>query len=51
MPAEAASYEHDSSVGNGYSGVHQVGEYVDRNVVDIFSIHSRNETGTSLDPK
>ncbi|PON65893.1 Sodium/calcium exchanger membrane region [Parasponia andersonii] len=45
VPAEAASHEHDSSVGNNYSEILQAVEDEDRKVVDIFSIHSSNETG------
>uniref|UniRef100_A0A803NQU3 Sodium/calcium exchanger membrane region domain-containing protein n=1 Tax=Cannabis sativa TaxID=3483 RepID=A0A803NQU3_CANSA len=43
VPAEAASGKHDTTVGNGYSEILPVSENADRNVVDIFSIHSRDE--------
>ena len=44
MPAEVDPCRHD--VCDGYSEIPQVGEEVNSNVVDIFSIHSSGETGT-----
>lgn len=44
VPAEAASNEHDDSI-EGYSEIHQASEVGNRNVVDIFSIHSGNRAG------
>lgn len=48
MPAEAASNEHDDSI-EGYSEIHQASEDGNRNVVDIFSIHSGNRAGAFLE--
>lgn len=42
VPEEAASCMHDSK----YTEILQVGEDEDKNIVDIFSIHSRNELGS-----
>ena len=46
VPVETASHEHDHRVDGGYSEILQVGKDRDRNVVDIFSVHSRKGAGT-----
>ncbi|KAL4603515.1 hypothetical protein ACB092_10G129000 [Castanea dentata] len=46
VPAEATSCRYESKVCNEYSELHQVGEDEIKDIVDIFSIHSRNGTGT-----
>jgi hypothetical protein len=46
VPAEATSCKDESNVYNEYSELHRVGEDEIKEIVDIFSIHSRNETGT-----
>ncbi|GMY16938.1 magnesium/proton exchanger 1 isoform X1 [Fagus crenata] len=45
VPAEATSCKDESNVYNEYSELHRVGEDEIKEIVDIFSIHSRNETG------
>ncbi|XP_041021008.1 magnesium/proton exchanger isoform X1 [Juglans microcarpa x Juglans regia] len=45
VPAEATPCEYNSNAYNDLSEINQVGEDEIRGVVDIFSIHSRNETG------
>lgn len=47
VPTVAASNEHDDCI-DGYSKIHQASEDGDRNVVDIFSIHSGNGAGAFL---
>lgn len=45
VPAEATSSKYESKVCNEYSELHQVGEDEIKDIVDIFSIHSRNGKG------
>uniref|UniRef100_A0A7N2N3A4 Sodium/calcium exchanger membrane region domain-containing protein n=1 Tax=Quercus lobata TaxID=97700 RepID=A0A7N2N3A4_QUELO len=42
VPAEATSCKYESKVCNEYSELHQVGEDEIKDIVDIFSIHSRS---------
>lgn len=48
MPAEAVACKQESGLSNEYSEILQVSEDENRNVVDIFSIHSGNGVGTCL---
>ncbi|XP_050263778.1 magnesium/proton exchanger 1 isoform X1 [Quercus robur] len=45
VPAEATSCKYESKVCNEYSELHQVGEDEIKDIVDIFSIHSRSGKG------
>lgn len=49
MPVESTSYKYESKVCNEYSELHQVSEDEINDIVDIFSIHSRNGKGTLPD--
>lgn len=48
MPAEAVACKRESGLSDEYSEILQVSEDENRNVVDIFSIHSGNGVGTCL---
>lgn len=48
VPEEAASCKDENNVYNDCSEIPEVGEDGTGNIVDIFSIHSINGTGTSL---
>lgn len=50
MPAEAVACKRESGLSDEYSEILQVSEDENRNVVDIFSIHSGNGVGTCLIP-
>ena len=48
VPEEANSRKEEKNVHDEYSEILQVGENENRNIVDIFSIHSVDSSGTSL---
>lgn len=49
VPKEKATPRRDQGVEDEYSEIHRVGEDVDSDVVDIFSIHSGNQQSNSLE--
>lgn len=48
MPAEVVTGKHDTYPCNECSNILEVGEDENKNVVDIFSIHSESGLGTKL---